>query len=280
MASHGERSANGALDVYNPGPVLSFANPRLTASETQVPLVILMYHCIRPRESRKYVISPTLLEKDLIYLRDNGFTTVTVADLIRFQTDGTPLPKKPVMLTFDDGSRTNYLYAYPLLQKYGMRAVMAVVGTYIEKSYKSDGSLDSSCKTSLTFEQIREMSESGSVEIQSHSYDCHKSGARNGMKSKSGESMEDYARFLKNDLFKLESILREKSGVSCTAVAYPFGAVNRDTVEIVKALGYKASFTCTEGVNYIDRNTDLFWLKRYNRSPSRDLGRILKRAYT
>ena len=53
----------------------------------------------------------------LKYIKENGYTTVVMADVIQYVQDGKPLPPKPVMLTFDDGNYNNYVYAYPLMQK-------------------------------------------------------------------------------------------------------------------------------------------------------------------
>ena len=241
-----------------------------------VPMVILMYHAILPGKAGKWVVSPNLLEADLKFLQKGGYTAVTVADLLDYQLRDVPLPEKPVMLTFDDGSRTNYTYAFPLLKKYNQKAVMAVVGAFIDKGYRANGFEDNTCRTSLTYAQIREMHESGLVEIQNHSYDLHKIEERNGMKIKRGESYEAYERVLKDDLFKLEQVLEERAGVRCNAVAFPFGSYTKDAFRAVKNLGYCASFTCNEGVNYISKDTDLFYLKRYNRDSERDIGRIMR----
>ena len=63
-----------------------------------------MYHSILkdPQRTGDYVISPEQLEKDLIYLQNHGYTTVLLADLIAYVHEGTPLPDKPIVLTFDD----------------------------------------------------------------------------------------------------------------------------------------------------------------------------------
>ena len=94
-----------------------------------------MYHSILKDASRtgKYVITPSRVEEDLIYLQENGYETVVVADLIAYVTDGTPLPEKPVMITLDDGYLNNLTYMLPLLEQYDMRAVISVIGLYSER---------------------------------------------------------------------------------------------------------------------------------------------------
>ena len=95
----------------------------------EVKMPVLMYHSIHsnPKKAGDYVITPEALERDLQYLQQQGYTTVVMSDVIAYVQQGTPLPEKPVMLTFDDGYYNNYLNAYPLLQKYQMRAVISII---------------------------------------------------------------------------------------------------------------------------------------------------------
>jgi len=72
-----------------------------------VKLTVLMYHFLY-NNSGEHFISPEEFERDLAYLKNNGYTTIGVSDLISFVYENKPLPKKPVMLTFDDGYYNNY----------------------------------------------------------------------------------------------------------------------------------------------------------------------------
>lgn len=85
-----------------------------TAETKKVP--ILMYHSVLKSSNGKndYIVSPDQIEKDLIYIKDNGYQTVTTNDLINFVDGKGKLPEKPVVLTFDDGNYNNYSYVYPL----------------------------------------------------------------------------------------------------------------------------------------------------------------------
>jgi len=229
-----------------------------SANAAATPLPIIMYHSIFHKDTGKYVLHPEQLEKDFIYIKNNGYTTIVVKDLIDFIENGVPLPDKPIMLTFDDGAKTKYLYAFPLLKKYDLRAVFAVVGKWIDDEEVKKGS-------SLTYEQIKEMADSGLVEIQSHSYDMHKSKGRVGMRQKKGECENEYRQALKEDLGRVKDSLNDRLGIKVTAVAYPFGAFSDLTNSILRELGYKAVFICTEKVNFIDKDSDLFNLCRFNR---------------
>ncbi len=228
---------------------------------------VIMYHSILKDDSLqgKYVISPTQLEDDLIYLTENGYTAVTVADLISYVENGTPLPEKPVMLTFDDGYYNNYLYAYPLMKKYGFKMVLSVIGKYSEDFSETPD--NNAYYSHCTWDQLREMELSGYVEVQNHSYDMHTTDqGRNGTKKNSWESSENYRSILSGDIMKCQNFLIERSGITPTAFTYPFGAISSESVEILKSLGFKASFSCEEKINLITRDPAcLFGIYRFLR---------------
>lgn len=242
-------------------PVISSENGEQTV------LPIIMYHSLLKdkKYQGKYVISPEKFESDLVYLKQNGYTTVTVEDLINHFEKGTPLPKKPVMLTFDDGYYNNYLYAYPLLKKYDAKAVISIIGYYTEKFSESGD--ESANYSHITWDEITEMTSSGHVEIQNHSYNLHSiKNGRKGAKKTVGETKEQYKARLTEDLSKVQTLLTENCNITPTAFTYPFGAISADSVETVREMGFKASFTCLQKINIITSEEDLFLLNRYLRS--------------
>ena len=112
----------------------------IATSEDYIDVPIIMYHSILkdPSRSNKYTVTPAVLEEDLKYIKDKGYTTVTIADLISYVYDDSPLPEKPIVLTFDDGHYNNYGYLFPLLEKYDMKAVISIVGSYTDKFTETD----------------------------------------------------------------------------------------------------------------------------------------------
>ena len=239
-------------------------------AQKQVQLPVLMYHGLLkdPDMQGDYVISPELFESDLKYLKKNGYTAILMSDLIDFVEKGDPLPEKPVLLTFDDGYYNNYLYAYPLLQKYNMKAVLSIIGKYTDEFSKTDD--NHATYSHVTWKQIQEMTASGLIEIQNHSYDSHESkGGRKGTMQRSGESSDHYASYLEKDLMKLQKEVKDAVGTAPTTFTYPFGAISDNSVSIIKDLGFKASLGCMEGINTITKGDPdcLYRIKRYLRSP-------------
>ena len=102
------------------------------ASETEdtVRLPIIMYHSIQKnnKAKSKFIITPEEFEGDLKYIKDNGYTTIVMQDLIDFVYENKELPEKPIMLTFDDGYYNNYLYAFPLVKQYECKIILSPIG--------------------------------------------------------------------------------------------------------------------------------------------------------
>lgn len=234
--------------------------------EAEIP--ILMYHHILKDSAKrgKYVIGPEELEQDLIYLKENGYETVTVEDVIRFVYEDGVLPEKPVMLTFDDGYYSNFVYACPQMKKYGMRGVLSVVGEYTDEFSKTGE--ENANYSYVTWSRCREMMKDGTMELQNHTYAMHRlNGKRRGCGKCAQESAEEYQTALFRDLSELQKRFREETGYLPRAFVYPFGIVSAESDDVLKELGFLASFTSEEGMNVISRERpeDLYRLKRYLR---------------
>lgn len=231
-------------------------------------LPIVMYHQLTESESKagKYVLTVDEFERDLKFLKVKGYETVTVNQVIDYSQGKGDLPDKPVMLTFDDGCETLSAYALPLLEKYGFNAVGFVVGSFTEKfTQLNDHNLNYSY---LTWSQLKELSDSGIIDIQSHSYDLHNNTSeRSGAKKKKNESFEQYSEFLSEDASIMKERLMQYTGKAPVAFAYPFGSYSEESPEILKKCGIKMVLTCEERVNIIKKAEPerLFRLGRYNR---------------
>ena len=246
------------------------------SAKEEVFLPIIMYHSILKDKNLQndYTISPTLFENDLKYLTDNGYTTVTVEDLINYVYHGRDLPDRCIMLTFDDGYYNNYYYAFPLLKKYKCRAVISPIASMTEKFTQTQD-------ISVTYghisdDNIREMVNSGYVEIQNHSYDMHTLTPRKGVSKKRGESAEEYKNTVTNDITKAQNYLENVTGKKPSSFVYPFGAKSDGTEEIVRELGFVCTMTCTEEPNVITRDKEsLFELGRYRRDGKESMESLL-----
>lgn len=249
--------------------------PSAPAGGEAVPLPIFLYHVISPKQTYQYGITPDEFESDLIYLSQNGYSTITMTQLIDSVDSGRSLPPKPVVLSFDDGYYNNYVYAFPLLKKYRARMVLSIIGKSTD-DFSSRPS-DNLSYAHVTWAQIGEMLDSGLVEVQNHTYNLHEiNGGRTGCMRKPGESLERYEKVITEDVGKLQKEIAERTGFTPNTFTYPYGKSSESTDGILKKLGFRATLSCDYGVNLIGRDPDgLFGLRRIERTHGRSIKSIL-----
>jgi len=235
--------------------------------EEGVFLPVIMYHSITDSPKGDYQISSEAFADDLYYLYANGYETVSTAQLLAYTEGKDTLPEKPVMITFDDGFYNNLSIALPLLEEYDMCAIVSVVGYYTDVTAEKDPHVDK--YSYLTWGDIQELSKSGRIEIGSHTYDLHSNDTRAGCSIMYGEDKTSYTAMLRADLNQLQSRMKEKTGLTPAVFAYPYGFVCRESIPVLKELGFVCTLTCREQGNYITRDPDcLYGLDRYNRNPA------------
>lgn len=250
---------------------LSLGNPTAQSNANineYTALPVIMYHHILKSKQGDYIVSPTQFENDLKYLRDRGYQTITTAELLSFIEKGTPLPQKPIMITFDDGYESVYAYGFPLLKEYNMTAVTSVIGKHTDIFSNPDETKHLNYSHS-SWNQLREMQESGVFEIGNHTYNMHDhgDGKRYGIKIKQGEDITEYENTLGKDIGGLNAQITKEIGITPTVFAYPFGALCKESKLILKNMGFKIILTCEEKVNKIEQGTALpISLKRFNRA--------------
>ncbi|MDR1101307.1 MAG: polysaccharide deacetylase family protein [Clostridiales bacterium] len=253
---------------------------RPSPPENSTELPVLMYHMVRDiKSTSKYVVSPKQVESDFEYIKTNGYTPISSAQLIAYVGGApSPLPEKPILITFDDGYYNNYLHVYPLLQKYNFPAVVSVIGSQAD-FYSVEGSPQHEKYTHITWDKLNEMRRSGLVEIGNHTYDLHNTKKRNGILRKRAETAEEYKQMLTDDISRLQNLLVEKVGATSVSFAYPFGCINKESKAIIEGMGFSITFGCQEGINYIVANDPacLLTMKRYNRSGKRNTESIFKK---
>lgn len=255
-----------------------FASAVLDDRAAELRLPILMYHSVLKSRNGTYIVSPAQLERDFAALKNAGYTAVLPCEVIDYVDGKCALPKKPVMITFDDGHYNNMYYAVPILRKYGMKAVINVIGKFSDFT-TSSGDIDNPNYSHLTWDEVGILSNSGIVEIGNHTYNMHNYKPRFGLAQRCGESDEEYVRALRNDVGKMQKILWESTGKMCKVLAYPFGKYNDLAQKTLVELGFRMMFTCNEGVSVIRQydSTSLYRLKRVNRSGGYDTQTVMNK---
>lgn len=237
---------------------------------------VIMYHSIMHDSSNlgKYTTTPEQVKSDILYLKEKGYEPVNTTDLINFVNDDGELPERPVMLTFDDGFYNNYLYVFPIIQEMHSKIVMSVVGIYTENCASKPE--DNAYWAYLNMDEVKEMYKSGLVEIGNHSYNFHKNGERKGCLRKKGEEDRRYKTIFENDTLKNQQLLIDAGITAPKVYAYPYGALNGETEELLKKMGFECTLGCEEGINTITKcDSCLYRIKRYNRANGKTSAQFL-----
>jgi peptidoglycan/xylan/chitin deacetylase (PgdA/CDA1 family) len=166
------------------------------------------------------------------YLQQNGYHVVTPDDLMEFLESRQRLPRKSVLITMDDGYRSAYEIAYPVLKKYGFKATLMIYTSFVGVSQQA-----------ITWEQLRELKADGFT-IGSHTV-LHS----NLTTPQEGEDQEAFAKRVHKEIFVSKQILDQKLGQNTTVFAYPFGYYDQRTMELVRAAGYRLAFSVDRGGN-------------------------------
>lgn len=211
-----------------------FEGIKTTSQDMNIP--ILCYHDVTPNNPNNngLLISPEKFKEQLQYLKDNNYTPITLDELYDYLRNNKEIPEKPVVITFDDGYKGNYEYAYPILKEFKFPATMFVISNYVGGS------------DFMTTEQIKEMSNNG-IQIESHT-------SKHDDLSKLNET--EQIETLKNAKTSLEKIIEKPVNF----VAYPFGRHNPNTRIAAEKAGYKLGFNLNG--NFADRKDNNFNMDR------------------
>lgn len=231
----------------------------------EVRVGIVMYHSILNDKNKagKYVITPQLLEEDFKYLKENGYTPVYVSELIDWVKNGTSLPEKPVVISFDDGYYNNYSYALPLLEKFDFKAVISIIGKYTDE-YSASSEKPNNNYSHATWENLSDMA--GRFEILNHTYNMHSAESRKGLMRFPNEGIDKYNSNISDDVLLLQRLLKSELDIDCRTFTYPYGYISEESEVLIRNLGFEASLSCYEHINTLTHNPNcLYSLGRYNR---------------
>lgn len=199
---------------------VAIADAAVIMARLQVP--VLCYHQIRdwrPTDSKTakdYIVPEATFRSEIKMLADSGYHTILPDQLYAYLTRGTPLPSRPIMLTFDDTDLGQFTVAFPELKKYGFKGVFFVMTVSLDKS------------NYMSREQVKQLSDAGNV-IGSHTWD-HKNIRK--------YDTADWAIQIDKPTRQLESI----TGKPVKYFAYPFGLWNTAAIPQLKKRGFVAAF--------------------------------------
>lgn len=213
-----ERDGEAALDTEESGSE--------DTAEDDVKVPILLYHNITPGSGGGDIanVSAKMFETHILALINAGYNIISLKDYISYVKGEGKLPKKPLVLTFDDGYSSNYEIAFPILKRYNIPATIFIVtGTVGERA--EDGKVNNS---HFTWRQAALMQASGLVDIESHTLTHPNLPEKN---------VSDIQKELRKSKYMIEKWL----GKECKIIAFPYGGYNEKLVPLAAAAGYESA---------------------------------------
>ncbi|MDG0817714.1 poly-beta-1,6-N-acetyl-D-glucosamine N-deacetylase PgaB [Bdellovibrio svalbardensis] len=242
---------------------LLFASTPLKSLASTNDFDVLCYHDVSktpPKDA--YGITLAQLQEQFEFLQKN-YAIVSIDDVILASQGKKTLPAKAVLITFDDGLASFYDLVYPLLKRYKLPAVFAVVGKWVEDGKAPDYGYADVNPPMVTWKQLKEMSDSGLVAVVSHTYDMHHGHIFNpqgneqasagflrfNLESKSFETEKDFFARVKTDLAKNEDLIRKHIGKNYPLIVWPYGTYNGLSQKAATELGMPMQFSIDKGLN-------------------------------
>ena len=261
--------------------------PAFAGPETDEKFTVLSYHEIAEAKDAlipEYAVTPTMFVRHIDWLRNNGYHFVSVDDILADREGRKPLPENAVLLTFDDGYASVYRHAWPFLKMLKIPSVVAVVGAWEEEKgvVNFDGRSIPRDRL-MTWDQLREMSATGLVEIGSHTFDLHHGILGNPQgntesaattrqwfpATKSYETEAAYRARVSADLKRSRDLIAQRIGKAPRVIAWPYGRYSYPLRDMANQLGMPIGLTLDDGGNMED--TPLWAMRRVLVQPTMDL---------
>lgn len=210
---------------------------------------VLLYHKIdlptADVKIRGAFTYPQKFERQILYLKKQGFEFFTASELVKFYKKNGEFPLKAISITFDDGWKDNYLNAFPIMKKFGVKATIFLVPTCIGQNTDKVTADGEGKREHLSEKDILEMSKSG-IEFASHSFN-HKL-----FHQISAEEIEF-------EVTESKKFIENLTNKECSVFAYPAGFFTEFAKEAIKKAGYDAAFSTVYGA---ENKTDIYALNR------------------
>jgi len=186
---------------------------------------ILVYHNLGPQSKGRLVLGADAFAEQMRYLKREGYHVVSLPEFVDWLQLKRQLPRKSVVLTFDDGYQSFREYAYPVLKKLGFPATLFVYTDYVGTG-----------RNALSWDQLKSLAAEG-FDVQAHSK------THGDLRRAAGETDAQYAKRMQDELADPPRLFQRQMGRAVQFLAYPYGRVDDDLLARVREQGYVAAFT-------------------------------------
>src|SRR3989454_2197074 len=188
-------------------------------------------------------ITPAAFEAQMKELKDRGITVIPMQDLLAWKRGEKNIPPRCAVITFDDGYKSQYEVAWPVMKKYGYPFTMFIYTEGVRGGSLGGGG-------AITWEQLADMRDNG-VDIEAHSathQDLREGhtitlASPGGKKTRTKLTGPQYEQWVQNEVVGSKELLEQRLGIKVNCFAVPFGNYNEHVKELARNAGYEAMFT-------------------------------------
>jgi peptidoglycan/xylan/chitin deacetylase (PgdA/CDA1 family) len=233
-------SSAGAGVTSSPAAAAPGATPqkvggRTVVDQTAQVLVFGWHRFVEKVRRPDTEITPQDFEKQMQELKDKGITVIGMQDFLAWKRGEKNIPPRCAVLTFDDGWKSQYEVAWPILKKFGYTVTFFIYTEGVRGGHFGGGE-------AMTWEMLGEMRDAG-ADIQAHSATHQDLRKPYDKVQKKRLNPEEYDQFLQNEIVGSKQLLEQRLGIKVNCFAVPYGFYNEKIKEVCKAAGYDAVFT-------------------------------------
>ena len=186
---------------------------------------ILCYHNLAEQAKGRMVMAVSAFREQMHYLKDNGYRVISLRDFAEFTRLGRQLPRRAIVLTFDDGYKSFKQYAYPILKELGFTATLFVYTDYVGAG-----------RNALSWQDLRELVAEG-FDVEAHSK------THVDLRRATGEADPQYARRMQAELGQPQELFQKNLGRRADMIAFPYGSWDESLLSKLGEYAYRAGFS-------------------------------------
>ncbi|WP_395344330.1 polysaccharide deacetylase family protein [Ningiella sp. W23] len=208
--------------------------PRGIFSDRYQLIPVLCYHQFTddPSKVKPMVLHVDDFKKQMAYLQENGYSVITLEQLSAFVNGELSIPEKSVVITIDDGYKSFYEYAFPILEQYQFDATVFIYPDFVGG------------RLSLTWKQLNQLEAHPLISIESHS-NTHD----NLKRRESDPNLNRYLDRLEQEVITPQRYFDRRLNKQTQFFAYPFGDTSRELIDLLDKQDYELAFTVERGSN-------------------------------
>jgi peptidoglycan/xylan/chitin deacetylase (PgdA/CDA1 family) len=207
-----------------------------TVVDQTAQVIVYGYHRFVDKVKRPDTeITPAAFEAQMKELKDKGITVIPMQDFLAWRRSEKSIPPRCAVITFDDGWKSQYEVAWPILKKYNYPVTLFIYTEGVRGGHFGGGE-------ALSWEQLAEMRDAG-IDIQDHSATHQDLRKPYDKVAKKKLSPPEYDQWLQNEIVGSKNLLEQRLGIKVNCFAVPYGFYNQHIKDVCKAAGYEAVFT-------------------------------------